>query len=88
MKRYRAYKAKKLKLPRRILFFCIVALIITVLAVILGKLVLFCAFQDGTDTGQSYQYRNDNTDDRYYGISRKGEIKIHVLQMEHLTQLV
>lgn len=37
MKRYRAYKAKKLKLPRRILFFCIVALIITVLAVILGN---------------------------------------------------
>ncbi|MBR6676001.1 MAG: hypothetical protein IKL24_01575 [Clostridia bacterium] len=37
MKRYRAYKAKKFKLPRRILFFCIVALIITVLAIILGN---------------------------------------------------
>lgn len=37
MKRYRSYTAKKLKLPRRIIFFCAVAVIIIIFTVILGN---------------------------------------------------
>ena len=37
MKKYRAYTAKKFRLPRRIIFFCVVALIIVVLAIVLGN---------------------------------------------------
>ncbi|MBE6713809.1 MAG: hypothetical protein E7575_00800 [Ruminococcaceae bacterium] len=39
MKRYRNYKAKKLKLPRRIIFFVIIGVAITVFTVILGNIL-------------------------------------------------
>ncbi len=39
MKRYRSYTAKKHKMPRRIIFFCVVALIIVVLTVIWGNVL-------------------------------------------------
>ncbi|MBE6587175.1 MAG: hypothetical protein E7647_02025 [Ruminococcaceae bacterium] len=39
MKKYRTYTAKKFRMPRRIIFFCVVALIIIVLTVILGNVL-------------------------------------------------
>lgn len=39
MKRYRSYTAKKHKLPRRIIFFCVVAVLIFVITVIVGNVL-------------------------------------------------
>ncbi len=39
MKGYRSYTAKKHKMPRRIIFFCVVALLIVVLTVIVGNVL-------------------------------------------------
>lgn len=39
MKRYKPYKARKLKLPRRLVFFGIIALIIFIFAIILGNVL-------------------------------------------------
>lgn len=39
MKRYRSYTAKKHKMPRRIIFFCVVAVLIFVITVIVGNVL-------------------------------------------------
>lgn len=62
MKRYRTYTAKKLKLPRRLLFFFIVAVLIFVFAVILGNVLKNKVEKSGNDGDNPYDLTTEKAE--------------------------
>ena len=62
MKHYKAYTAKKFKLPRRIIFFAVVAVLIFAVTVIIGNVLKKRVDNNEIDTSEITEPAGDSTD--------------------------